>query len=205
MQIRKSNGRTLQQAVTCLVFASLISVGAPRPAHAQEARARDQQPAATSEAPVTDGDALIKGAVVAGVNDSAEESPVKEVRKGGDRLIGGKEADSLARLREQLAVTGANRFLRPAVKLDPKLASRYSVPSPPQSGSGKKVRKGPLTAALIGLGLIGGGAYFIATPNPPKTINELFDQDRFDRRFDIGIPMVTVGAILAVFGFKGLR
>lgn len=86
-------------------------------------------------------------------------------------------------------------------------ANSFRAPGSTQSQAqaGQKSKKGPLITALVGLGLVGAGAYFIATPNPPKTVGELFDEGRIDRRYHLGVPMVTLGAVLALLGFTSMR
>jgi hypothetical protein len=81
---------------------------------------------------------------------------------------------------------------------DLKALSRHSLAPRPQSGS-QKSKKGPVTAILIGLGLIGGGAYLMATYKQPTTLTGLFDEEQPNRRA-IGATFVGTGAVFTIGG-----
>jgi hypothetical protein len=203
MQIGKSIRRISRRAGAYLLLSLLISTGLPRCAYAQETRAREQQPASGKEASAVDGSALT---TVASAADLAGENLPDEANEvGGDnKWPEGKKADSLANLRRQLAAVKESRFSPPAFTGDLRDISPYYVPSAPQSGSGKKVKKGPLVAGLIGLGLVGAGAYMVATYERPSTLIGLLDEPPTNRR-SMGIAMMSLGATVAAIGFLSMR
>lgn len=71
-----------------------------------------------------------------------------------------------------------------------------------QSSSGKGIRKGGLILGLAGLGIMGAGAYLIATTKECAPLQELFAGElECGRRRTQGIGTVAVGAVVATFGF----
>jgi threonine dehydrogenase-like Zn-dependent dehydrogenase len=91
----------------------------------------------------------------------------------------------------------ARTLTRPAPP-DLKALARHPFVPRPQSGS-RKSKKGPVTAILIGLGLIGGGAYLMATYRQPTTLVGLLDEEQPNRRA-IGATLVGTGAVFTLGG-----
>lgn len=95
----------------------------------------------------------------------------------------------------------ARTLTRPAPP-DLKALARHPFAPRPQSGS-RKSKKGPVTAILVGLGMIGGGSYLVATYQQPTTLTGLFDETSNNRR-SWGLSLIGSGAAFTIGGLYWL-
>ncbi len=195
----------LRWSVIHLLLSLLLSAGLPRPLYAQSLCACDSG----TEKTLADSDAASKDAPPLGLAKGAEAPPPNEVgsskeRKEAEEKLVNSASKLKAQLRAQVLVVSPYTPSARTRAFDPKEASRYRVPAFPQTGSGKKVKKGPLIVGLIGLGLLGSGAYLFSTYQQPTTLVGLLDEEPTNRRA-MGSAMMGLGATLAAIGFLSMR
>jgi hypothetical protein len=151
-----------QRVLTYLIIGALTSMGFPNLSQAQEPRVQEAQ--SEKEVVVDGSEADIPEAVPSSaVNLLAQRLGSVEVEAAVPVVRPGSKHNGVGSL-------NTSKYLNPLYRPDLSAFSlgdfRLPVVPQPQTSSRKKSKAGGLIIGLIGLGLIGGGAYLAATSKP---------------------------------------